>query len=178
MEALKSFSAKFINDTYQSLEEASFAVSKPDGPNVAYFIKKITGPMNCQDAAVLVGFYSSETASFNVKIGDTLFPKREVMAEHFVFAMEDSIIPLIKMVYHNVELITDSNNMYGLFACVPPDEINRLIETDVHYEVYTYSKGMFGIQQVQRVYTPKYEEFSDTEKFTNGFFIKKRLIMT
>ncbi len=177
MDALTCFSAKFINDTYQSLEEASFAVSKPDGPKVAYFIKKITGPMNCQDASVLVGFYSSETASFSVKIGDTLFPKRDVQAEHFVFAMEDSVVPLIKLVHHNVEVITDAS-IYGVFACLPPDATNRLIVTDVHYEAYTYSSGMFGIQQLKRVCAPKYEEFSDTEKFTNGFFIKKFLACT
>jgi len=168
MDALKSFSAHFVNNTYRDLEEASLAVSKPDGPKVAYFIKKITGPMNCKDASMLVGFYSSETVSFTVMIGDTFFSRRQIQAENFVFAMEDSIIPLIKMVYHNVELITDANNMYGLFACLPPDEIKKLIETDIHYEEYTYSRGMFG----KGIHTPKYE---DTEKFTNGFFIKKCL---
>jgi hypothetical protein len=174
MDALKF--ATFTNNIhYKSREEADAAVSKPDGPKVAYFIKKITGPMDCQDADVLVGFYSSETTSFVVTIGKTDLPTREVLAEHFVFATEDSIVPLLKLVYHNVVLVTDKPvDVYGVFACLPLGDRITLINSEVRNGTHAYSNGLFGIAQ-PCLHTPKYEEFSDAQKFTDGFFIKKFL---
>jgi hypothetical protein len=173
MDALK-FST-FTNNIHKSREEADAAVSQPDGPKVAYFIKKITRPMDCQDADVLVGFYSSETTSFRVKIGDKHLPTREVLAEHFVFATEDSIVPLLKLVYHNVVLDTGKPvDMYGVFACLPRSDRILLVNSEVRNGTHRYSNGMFGITQ-PCLHTPKYEEFSDAQKFTDGFFIKKFL---
>jgi hypothetical protein len=164
---------KFTNNIYyKSREKADAAVSQPDGPKVAYFIKKITRPMDCQDADVLVGFYSSETTSFRVKIGDTCLPTREVLAEHFVFATEDSIVPLLKLVYHNVVLETGKPvDMYGVFACLPQSDRIFLVKSEVRNGTHAYSYGMFGVatQTHACVHTPKYEEFTD------GFFIKKFL---
>lgn len=176
MEALK-FTTFTNNIHYKSREEADAAVSQPDGPKVAYFIKKITGPMNCQDADVLVGFYSSETTSFVVTIGKTDLPTREVLAEHFVFATEDSIVPLLKLVYHRVVLVTDKPvDVYGVFACLPLGDRITLINSEVRNGTHVYSNGMFGIGIAQTcLHTPKYEEFSDAQKFTDGFFIKKFL---
>jgi hypothetical protein len=177
MDALK-FSTFTNNIHYKSREEAYAAVSQPDGPKVAYFVKKITRPMDCQDADVLVGFYSSETTSFRVKIGDTYLPTREVLAEHFVFATEDSIVPLLKLVYHNVVLDTGKPvDMYGVFACLPQSDRILLVNSEVRNGSHAYSSGMFGVatQTGACVHTPKYEEFSDAQKFTDGFFIKKFL---
>ena len=174
MDALK-FTTFTNNIHHKSREEADAAVSQPDGPKVAYFIKKITRPMDCQDADVLVGFYSSETTSFVVRIGNTVLPSREVLAEHFVFATEDSIVPLVKLVYHNVVLVMDKPvDVYGVFACLPLSDRKTLVNSEVRNGAHKYSNGMFGITQ-PCLHTPKYEEFSDAEKFTDGFFIKKFL---
>ena len=174
MDALK-FSTFTNNIHYKSREEADAAVSQPDGPKVAYFIKKITGPMDCQDADVLVGFYSSETTSFRVKIGDKYLPSRELLVEHFVFATEDSIVPLLKLVYHNLVLDTGKPvDMYGVFACLPQSDRILLVNSEVRNGTHRYSSGLFGITQ-PCLHTPKYEEFSDAQKFTDGFFIKKFL---
>jgi hypothetical protein len=132
MDALK-FSTFTNNIHYKSREEAYAALSQPDGPKVAYFVKKITRPMDCQDADVLVGFYSSETTYFRVKIGDTYLPSREILAEHFVFATEDYIVPLLRLVCHNVVLDTDKPEvMYGVFACLPQSDrvllVNEFLE--------------------------------------------------
>ncbi len=145
MDDLKSFSAKFISDAYSNRTAAHSVVSRPDGPNVTYFIQKITGPMNYLNADVLVGFYSNEAVSFNVKIGNTFFTNH-VAAEHFVFALNDTVIPLAKLTCHDVEVITDEPvDVYGIFAFLKQSERMTLISSDVIHGQFIFSNtnGMF-----------------------------------
>jgi len=174
MDAVTFFNADCIKHAFKSYDEARLAVNKQDGPKVSYFIKKITKPMDCQDADILVGFYSNEDTTFSINIGNNILPSRNLPAETFEFAVNYSIVPLIKLVYHNVDLVLDKPvDMYGVFACLPQNDRITLVNYDVIYRTHSYSRGMFGIVNTSSIHAPDYTLVSETEKFTIGFFIKK-----
>ncbi len=128
----------------QSKEECLAEVE--NGKDYCFYIKKIVNPLDCQDGDVLCGFYSENEETFNVKIGD--IPNRDYITishktnDNMVLPLNNSIIPLIKLAYHKVQV--DNPNIYGVFACLCQNMRKFLVINTFYIDDYMYQSGMFG----------------------------------
>lgn len=123
-----------------------------EGQEYSFYTKKITGPLDCADGDILVGFFSDTDKTFQVKIGNET-QECKVTFDKMIFPFSDSIVPLIKLVYHKVEISVP--DIYGVFACLSQDMRKFLVTNTFYIDKYKYSSGMFGKQEDQIL--PKFE---------------------
>ena len=134
-----------------------------NGKDYYFYIKKIDNPLDCADGDILVGFYSENEETFKVKIGNTLngsgITQECKTNNNPVLPFNNSIIPLIKLVYHKVEI--DNPNIYGVFACLCHEMRKFLVNNRFYIDDYVYDSGMFGERPKENI-LPKFDPFIRT----------------
>ena len=137
-----------------------------NGKDYCFYIKNIDNPLDCADGDVLCGFYSENEETFKVKIGNTLNGsgitqecKTNKTNNRMVLPFNNSIIPLIKLVYHKVEI--DNPNIYGVFACLCHEMRKFLVNNTFYIDDYVYQSGMFDERPKYNI-LPKFEPFIRT----------------
>ena len=133
-----------------------------NGKEYSFYTKKITGPLDVNDGDVLVGFfYDDIEKTFQIKIGDET-QECKVSWDNMIFPFGDSIVPLVKLVYHKVEI--SDPDIYGVFACLSQDMRKFLVTNTFYIDDYKYQSGMFGKRE--DVHTlPKFEPVRILPKF-------------
>ena len=149
----------------QSKEECLAEIES--GKKYSFYIKKIDNTLDCQDGDVLCGLYSDNEETFNVKIGnlvngDGISQECKTKKSTITLPFNDSIIPLIKLVYHKVEI--DNPNIYGVFAFLCNDMRKFLVINTIYEEQYMYQSGMFGKRPKENI-IPKFDSFIRSIEF-------------
>ena len=65
---------------------------------------------------------------------------RDVSAGQFQFALDGSYVPLIKLVYHKLEVVSPEG-VYGIFACLSHESRIELVRKDFKTNYLLYSQG-------------------------------------
>ena len=138
MESFYSALRTFNINSAKSSKEARLV----EGQEYSFYTKKITGPLDCSDGDILVGFFSDDLEkTFQIKIGNET-QESKVSWDKMILPFSNSIVPLIKLVYHKVEI--SDPDIYGVFACLSHELRKFLVNNTFYIDDYKYQSGMFG----------------------------------
>jgi hypothetical protein len=150
-----------IHEVKQSQHECRIEIE--NGKKYYFYIKKIDNSLDCADGDVLCGFYSENEETFKVKIGN--ITQQCKTNSSIVLPFNNSIIPLIKLVYHKVEI--DNPNIYGVFACLCHEMRVFLVNNTFYIDDYVYQLGIF-VERPKENILPKFQPFIISKHMTTS----------